>query len=530
MDYHRRKLFDEFAPVFVFGAGMSFLLQALGIEPMQAGPVESPLTDASWWGSLGAGTAAGMAVGPETALKLSTVWACVGLLSDVVATLPLVVYRNLERDMGKERARNHPLYRVLHDQPNENQTAFEFWQMNMVHLLMRGNGFSRIVPGARGFVDQLIPEHPDDVAVDEIIGTKRLRYAVAGRPYNQEDILHLRGLSLDGKVGLSVITYARESLGMSLAAERYGGRFFGNDSKPGGVLKTDRKLTDGAAKRLKATWESAHAGANQHRVAVLEEGLEWQQIGISPEDAQFLETREFQSEDICRWFRVPPHMVGLTSKATSWGSGIEQMGMGFVTYTLMPWLRRIEQAINTKLILAPDTYFASFVVEGLLRGSLLDRYNAYSIGISSGILAPNEARHLENMNSRLGGDVYLTPLNMRPNSPTPDPSPEGRGGQAAAGHYRLLAEESAGRLVRKESAAVTRAIAKGEGWETAVSDFYASHAELVGQSLRIPLAAAVAYCEGRETAVLRDGLAAFADEAALVCELADLATGVVGDE
>ena len=488
-------------------------------------PQAGPLQDASWWGNVG-GTVSGISVGPETALRLSTVWACVGLLADTVASLPLIVYRNLPNDMGKERARSHPLYQVLHSQPNNNHTAFEFWQMMMGHMLLRGNAYARIVPGPRGFADQLVPIHPDIVTVEEL-KNGRLRYTVDGKPYNQEDIFHLRGLSLDGKTGLSVVSYARESMGMALAAERYGGRFFGNDSKPGGVLRTDRKLSNDAAGRLKASWEAAHSGSNQHRVAVLEDGLEWQQIGISPEDAQFLQTREFQAEDICRWFRVPPHMVGLTSKQTSWGSGIEQMSIGFVTYTLNPWLVRTKQAISRDLILASNSYFADFVLEGLLRGDIKTRYETYSIAITNGIISPNEARVLENMNKREGGDAYLTPLNMRQSD---QPQQARQPQQAlAAPHYRLLAEEAAGRLVRKEKLAMGRAFercANGEGWDTAVSDFYQGHADLVAQTLRITLESAAEWCQRREADVLQDAMASFENELGLIAELADLAIGV----
>jgi HK97 family phage portal protein len=292
---------------------------------------------------------------------------------------------------------------VLHDQPNEQQTAMEFKDMLTGHVLLRGNGYAQILPGPRGPVDQLIPIHPDRVTVEKL-PSGRLRYQVIQddgekRPFNQEDIFHLRGPSKDGITGMDIITYAADSFGLTLAAERYGGRFFRNDSKPGGVLRTEKTLSDGAARRLKTSWEAAHTGSNQHRVAILEEGLEWQQIGISPEQAQFLGTREFQAEDVCRWFRVPPHMVGLTSKATSWGSGIESMGIGFVTYTLMPWLTRWKQTISKDLIIAPETYFADFIVDGLYRGDIETRYNAYAIGRQWGWLNVNDIRRFENMNS-----------------------------------------------------------------------------------------------------------------------------------
>lgn len=490
--------------------------------------------DPRWWGGAASQSVAGIQVDADTALKISTVWACVSLLSETIASLPLVMYRNLNDD-GRERARNHPLYSVLHDQPNKIQTAAEFREMMMGHVLLRGNAYAQIIPGDKGPVDQLLPIHPDRVRVEKL-PNGRLRYQVRGddgleKPLNQEDVFHLRGPSADGITGMSIIEYARDSFGLSLAAERYGGRFFRNDSRPGGVLKTDRKLSTDAANRLKSSWEAAHTAGNQARVAVLEDGLEWQQVGLSNEDAQFLETREFQAEDVCRWFRVPPHMVGLTSKSTSWGSGIEQMGIAFVTYTLLPWLTRWEQAIARDLIIATGVYFASFVVEGLLRGETGSRYSAYATGRQWGWLSVNDIRRLENMNPIENGDVYLQPMNM---TEAGEMAPPGSGTfDAAHYHYRLLAEEAAGRLVRKERAAMSRAFEKsesGEGWETAVADFYAGHAELVSQTLRISLVTAQIYCDVRADALLRVGLAAFEDEPGLVCDLANLAVKVKSDD
>jgi len=473
---------------------------------------------AAWPGFLG-DSVAGIPVGPDTALKISTVYACVGLLSETIASLPLVIYRYMENEMGRERAKNHPLYAVLHDQPNDIQTAFEFVQMMQAHALLRGSGYAKIQAGLRGFADQLIPLHPDNVRKEKL-ASGTIRYQVTedngrAKPYNNEDIFEVGGLSLDGWNTVSVISYARDSLGLSLAAERYGGRFFRNDSRPGGVLTTDAKLNGDAAKRIKGEWESLHSGVNQNRVAVLEQGLKWQQVGISPEEAQFLETREFQAEDVTRWFRVPPHMVGLTSKATSWGSGIEQMALGFLAYTLRPWLTRWSQAIKRDLILVPQTYFADFVVEHLLRGDILTRYNAYAIGRQWGWLSVNEIRQFENQNPVAGGDIYLQPLNMSPAGPI-----AGLGGTA---HYRLLAEESAARLVRKEIAAMGRVAGEADFTEQ-VNRFYHDHVALVSQAMRVSVEKAAAYCRRGRDELLERGAAALAEwEPRRVLELANLA-------
>jgi len=503
----------------------SFILRLLGAAPSAP---RSPWDD-RWWGMGTVGTVAGVPVDAEAAQKLSTVWRCVRLLSETVAGLPLIMFEDVANGEERRRATNHPLYDVLHKQPNAQQTAFEFWELMMGYVLLRGNAYALIQPGLRGPADQLIPIHPDRVRLERL-DNGRLRYQVkqpdgTETPVNDEDMFHLRGPSSDGVTGMSIIDYAKESFGMGLAGERYGGRFFRNDTKPSGILSTDKKLTPGAKERLASDWKAMHGGGNQHQVAVLEEGLNWQAVSITPEEAQFLQTREFQAEDVCRWFGVPPHMVGLTSKATSWGSGIEQMSIGFVTYTLMPWLVRIQQAISRDLIVAAQRYFAEFIVAGLLRGDTLARYQAYQTGINAGFVTRNEARRLENMNPLPGLDKPLQPLNM---GTAGEPVASLRVGQSASGHYRLLAEESAGRLVRKEIAAIHKTTDRyfdtlGE-LHGAVSDFYEAHAALVAQAMRIPLGHAAAYCRLGLDEIRAGGPAAMDDwETRRVADLANLA-------
>jgi HK97 family phage portal protein len=492
---------------------MSFILRMLGSDQIKRDP-----TDERWWNDAATQSTAGIRIDEETALKLSTVWCCKLLLSETIAALPLVVYRRLG-DEGRERARNNPLYEILHDRPNDTQTPAEFREMMTGHMLMNGNAFAKIVSGPRGFVDQLQPVEPGKVQVEKLVNG-RLRYRITEdngqqNNYTQEEVFHLRGPSKDGVVGLGVVAHARESFGLGMAAERYGSRFFRNDSRPGGVLESPNRLRPDAARRLKSGWEAAHAGGNQHRVAVLEEGVTWKQIGIAPDQAQFLQTREFQAEDVCRWFRVPPHMVGLTSKATSWGSGIEQMSMGFVTYTLLPWLTRWQQAISRDLILAPDRYFVEFVLEALLRGDIGTRYNAYATAKQWGWMNSDEIRAKENMNPLPDGkgQIYLEPLNM---SPVGGEAVALQNGEIVAlqnepnGHYRQLVEESAGRVVRKELAALRKAAGKGELRETAVS-FYESHAPFVAQVMRISLDVAWAYVDKGRDEVLAEGEAALGD-------------------
>lgn len=523
---------------------MSLLLNMMGA----ATPDRNP-DDDRWWGEAASVSLSGQRIDADTALKISTVYACVGLVSETVAALPLVIYRWIENNEGRERARNNPLYDLLRWQANVTQTAMEFKEAMTAHAMLRGSGYAEIVPGARGFADQLVPIHPDRVTKERLTNG-RFRYQVrndnngGSRPFNQDDIFEVGGLSLDGGLTtVSVIKHAKESMGLALSTEAYGSRFFRNDSRPGGVLETAGRIKDDKAlMRLKSSWEAAHAGGNQHRVAILEDGITWKQMSIAPEEAQFLQTRTFQAEDICRWFRVPPHMVGLTDKTTSWGSGIEQMGIGFLTYTLQPWLTRWSQSIRRDLIIADKTYFADFITEALLRGDIATRYDAYSIARQWGWMSVDDVRARENMNPLPNGSgkIYLTPMNMdqagaasagsanaattstgsvsamdsrlRGNDSVSDGMDSRVGGNDSEsnGHYRLLAEEAAGRLVRKEQAALTRfgKNFSGNAWETAVSDFYAAHVELVAQTMRVSLETAVSYCDSQADSVIHNGVEA----------------------
>lgn len=463
---------------------MSFLTRMLASVP-------DPLNDKYYTNVYGGpATVAGVSVSAETALKLSAWWACDRLLCETVGSLPAIVFERLA-DGGRQRATNHPLYDVLHRQPNEYQTPIEFFDFMTHSAAARGNGFARIIAGPRGFADQLKPLHPDHVAMERL-SSGNLRYVVRepGKPQevlSDGEVLHLKGMSSDGVTGMSVISYARESLGLGLAAENYSARFLRNDATPGGVLEVAKSLTPDAATRMSESWRNAHSGANQHTVAVLEEGTTYKSVGLTNKDSQLIESREFQAEDVCRWWRTPPHMVGLTSKATSWGSGIEQMGLGFITYTLMPWLVRWQQAISRDLILAPNKYFVEFITEALLRGDTKGRYDAYAVGIDKGWLSPNDVRRTENLNPRPGGDAYV-----QPGGQTVRPEPL-QSAKAGGDHYAHLVNLAAARVVRKEVAALSKAAKRGGEWAAAVSEFYADHAEFVAQTLGIDPATAQTY-------------------------------------
>jgi HK97 family phage portal protein len=493
-----------------------------------------------WYGPVSVPSVAGVNVSPDSAMRISAVWACVRVLSETIASLPLLVYRRRD-DGGRERASGHPLYDLLHTQPNRWQTAFEFFEMLTACVLLRGNAYAEIVPGPRGPVDQLLPLHPDRVTVEALRGGGQ-RYRV-----NRDDgtvdtlldseVLHLRGLSSDGITGLSVVEYAREAMGLSLATESYGARLFSQNARPGGVLTHPNKLSQDVADRIRTSWQQAHSGlANAHSVAVLEEGMKFEPVGMTNEDAQFLATREFQIEEVARWFRVPLHMISSTTKATSWGSGIEQLSLGFVTYTLLPWLRRWEQAISRDLISATDTYFCEFLVDGLLRGNTKDRYDAYAVARNWGWMSVNDIRRRENMNP-VGpeGDRLLEPLNMKglgepsPQVPPSRPTPPA-GNSAARAHYALLVQDAASRIIRREVAAMSKAAGRSADnpsrWEIEVDEFYGTHGNYVAETLRIPTEAAYRYTQEQRTALKERGVAAMRDWE--TCRVADLVALVMG--
>lgn len=358
----------------------------------------------------------GAVVNERTALTYSAFWACVRVITKPIAALPLHLYERQDEG-SRQRATGHPLYKLLHDRPNPEMTALTFRDVLTAHLLTWGNGYAEIEYGAAGYPVALWPLPPSRVTPERDEKTGRLQYRImlpdgTERILRKEKIFHLVGPGFDGTRGYSVVRMFRESIGMGLSVQEYGARFFGSGAKPGGVLEHPGRLKD--PERLRAQWEELHSGlSNQHRIAILEEGMKYQQIGIPPDDAQFLETRGFQRQEMAAIFQVPPHKIGDLERATF--SNIEQQGLEFYTDTLLYWLSLWEQTINWKLIpeFEQDKYFANFLVDGLLRGDQESRYNAYAVARQWGWLSANDIRRLENMNP-IGpaGDIYWAPLNM----------------------------------------------------------------------------------------------------------------------
>ena len=453
----------------------------------------------------------GVTVTPATSMQSAAVFACVRVSAETMGSLPLKVYRRLDGG-GKVPAPEHPLYSIL-----------------------RGNFYSEIVRDGAGRVSALWPLHPDRVTVER--GTSGLEYVVivpsyglsaAGQPIRSpgvarlaaSQVLHVRGLSSDGVLGLSPIQLTAEAIGLSLAAEAYGAAFFGRGANPGGVIErpaTATKLSEETVKRLREQWQELYGGlSNAHRVAILEDGMSWKQIAIQNNHAQFLETRQYQVGDIARIFRVPGVMIGHDDKTATYASA-EQFFLSFVVHHVRPWAVRWEQAIALKLLTPRErlTHFSEFVVDGLLRGDLKSRYDAYWIGRQGGWLSANDIRGWENMNRIDGGDVYWAPVNMVPADQlgkqrvVPPQALPMRSGMMPT-REALLTEDGIGRAIRKEIATVRQAAERHAGdvgaWRRWVDEFYSRHAAYISEALKVDLDIARRYAHEHRAALLGEGV------------------------
>ena len=361
---------------------------------------------------------AGKSVTAKTAIQMSTVYACVRVIAETIASLPLHVYQ--ADGQGSKKALEHPLYRILHDEPNTEMTSFVLRETMLGHLLLWGNSYCQIVRSGRGHILGLYPLLPDQMTVDRDSNGK-LTYDYSTRDgkvvrLRPEDVLHIPGLGFDGVMGYSPIALEKNAIGLGLAAEEYGSKFFSNGATPSGVLTHPNTVKD--PKRLRESWNAAYGGsANSGKVAILEEGMQFARISMPNNEAQFLETRKFQVSEICRIYRVPPHLVGDLEHATF--SNIEHQGISFAVHTIRPWLVRIEQALNRALF--PDkekgVFYVRFNMDGLMRGAYKERMEGYAIGRQNGWLSTNDIRELENMNPVSeddGGDALLVNGNMLP--------------------------------------------------------------------------------------------------------------------
>jgi len=364
------------------------------------------------------GSAAGKSVNPRTAVQMTAVYACVRVIAETVASLPLHVYQ--QTDQGSEKAFGHPLYRILHDEPNHEMTSFILRETMLSHLLLWGNSYCQILRNGRGQIIGLYPLLPEKMSVDRDAGG-RLTYDYTARDggvvrLRPEDVLHIPGLGFDGIMGYSPIALEKNAIGLGIAAEEYGSRFFSNGATPSGVLTHPNTVKNPAS--LRESWNAAYGGStNSGKVAILEEGMKFEKVSIPNNEAQFLESRKFQVAEICRIYRVPPHLVGDLEHATF--SNIEHQAISFAMHTIRPWLVRIEQAMNKALF--PDRekerYYVRFNIDGLMRGSYKERMEGYAIGRQNGWLSADDIRELENMNplpDGAGGGAYMVNGNMVP--------------------------------------------------------------------------------------------------------------------
>jgi HK97 family phage portal protein len=371
-------------------------------------------------------TSTGKVVTERSAMQMTAVYSCVRILAEAIAGLPLHLYRYTDKG-SKEKAVEHPLYLLLHDEPNPEMTSFVFRETLMTHLLLWGNAYAQIIRNGKGEVLALYPLMPNKMTVDrDEHGKLYYSYQHSKDEANTmkestvilqpKDVLHVPGLGFDGLVGYSPIAMAKNAIGLAIATEEFGAKFFQNGAAPSGVLEHPGTIKDPS--KVRDAWQSQFGGSqNTGKVAVLEEGMKYTPISISPEQAQFLETRKFQINEIARIFRVPPHMVGDLEKSSF--SNIEQQSLEFVKYTLDPWVIRWEQSLM-RTLLTPDEkkdYFFKFNVDGLLRGDYASRMSGYATARQNGWMSANDIRELENLDripAEEGGDLYLINGSMLP--------------------------------------------------------------------------------------------------------------------
>ena len=399
---------------------------------IRAQSVESPavpLTSSTLLDMLGGPkVAAGVAVTEQGSLGMPAVWRAVKLIAGTSAALPLHAYR-YDDDVRVKVSSGAQAARILMS-PHPDLTPFELWEQVYAHIALWGNAYLRILRNRLGQIQELWPIHPARVRAGRESEAGKKIYEIDGdqeTAWFDDQILHIPGFGYDGVCGVSPIRAARQGIGLALAAEEYGARLFGNGSLASGILQTEQRLDAGQADALKARWKAKVGGLDKaHEVAVLDSGIKFQQLSIPPEDAQFIESRKFQIDEVARMFGVPPHMLMQTEKSTSWGTGMEQQVLGWVKFDLhASWLVRVEQRV-TKL-LTPQAVYARYSLEGLLRGDSQARAAFYTQLWNLGVFSTNDIRRLEDMPPVDGGDVRYRPLNMgelgQPD-PTDAPAPD----------------------------------------------------------------------------------------------------------
>lgn len=478
--------------------------------------------DDFWFMPVGAYSAAGVRVSQAAALAISTFFACAMVLGQTSGVAPVHLYRRLDK-RGKERATNHPLYKVIHRQPNRWQTAFQWRQMMQWHLALRYNAYSEIYYNRVGDVSELVPTHPDRVKVERFIegdGRTNFRYRVKSPDGSSERVLvrgemfHLRGLTSDGIEGFSPLEVQADSIGEAIAAQRYGATRMRNDARAPGVIEFPGHFnTDTDRNKFRDSWQQAQTGGNAGKTPVLEKGMTYRELGVKNTDLQYIELRKLKNSDIAAMHRMPPHKVGIMDRATF--SNIEHQGLEFITDTMLPWFVNLEQEISAQLLQEDEReeYFAETLVEGLLRGDAKSRAEYYSKGILDGWLVRNEARIAENLNPLPGLDKPLEPMNMRgagekpaaagSDNPNPDsvtsPGQEEGAHDASARRLQALNAAAINRVVRKESEMVQRAFRTAAKTVAAdqLAEAYVKHGAFVATVMAVTEALAADYCHSQ---------------------------------
>lgn len=429
--------------------------------------------------SVGMSTYSGESVTVERALTIPGVLAGFSILTEDTASLPLILYRRLSR--GKERATDNPLYNLMHDEPNREMTSMVFREIIMGHLLGWGNFYGQMIWNERGVVEEIYPLNPANMEVGRKDGQRVYLYRTnEGRliAFTSEDILHIPAFGFDGLKGYSRIALSRNAIALAMATEKYGSRVFQNDARPSVVLTYPKQLDHNAHKLLLESWNQVYGGSgNSGRTAILEEGLDIKTLGFPPEDAQYIETQKWTIQQISRVFRIPPFMLGDVERSTSWGSGIEQQELGYVTHTLRPWTVRIDQQLNKDLLLTREKgqYFFEHLFDDLLRTDTKSRMEAYAVAITNGIITRNEARERENLLPYEGGDEPLYPLNMTSAQSGADAQTKGND-QTPQRDITPLLMDAARRISKRDenelSGALKRYEGKPERWVAWIEQFY----------------------------------------------------------
>ena len=378
--------------------------------------LRASLKDSGWWKTTFAGvseTASGMSVSPDSALHQPAVFACVRVISEDTASIPIKVYSK-KSEMERDTISGHPVSKLFQKTPNPEMTPFTFKETMTAHVLLYGNAYAEIERDNSGTPIALWILLPERIQVKIADGRVVYEYQTGSKTIVLEsgNVFHLKGLGHDGILGYSPIAYARETIGISAAMERSGAKFFSNSCRLSGILSHPAKLSEDASKRLREGWRSMFSGnENVGGTAILEEGMKWEQLSVPHSDAQWLEARQYALQDVARIYRVPPHLIGDLSRSSF--SNIESQQIAYMQQTLMPWLRRWEQEINRKLIATNDnSVYAEFLAEEVLRGNTSERYDAYKSARETGWMSVNEIRKRENLNAVEGGDIYIQPLNF----------------------------------------------------------------------------------------------------------------------